>query len=217
VDGESRAREKEPEASAQSRFDAAAATLLGIEAMNALSVGIVIVDRRGLVAFANAKGEDLLKRRAIFRRGDSLVLCDTESHEGFRRALAAACAQTSAAIQLRDRDANPVLSAVIVPLATAAAGASSAPKILLAMNELFPARTIPSVWLSQLFGLTPAESSVTNWLVSGRTIDEYAQDRGVSLATVRSQIKAVLAKTGMSRQVQLVAALARLPIECAAT
>jgi DNA-binding CsgD family transcriptional regulator len=37
----------------------------------------------------------------------------------------------------------------------------------------------------------------------------------VSLETARSQLKAVLSKTGMSRQAQLVAALARLPVEYA--
>jgi DNA-binding CsgD family transcriptional regulator len=120
----------------------------------------------------------------------------------------------SGALRLRDRHARAVISAVVVPLgATGPSAPASEATILLAMNELFPAGAIPNVWLSQLFGLTPTESSVTNWLVTGRPIEEYAQDRGVSLATVRSQIKTVLAKTGMSRQVQLVAALARLPIE----
>ena len=49
------------------------------------------------------------------------------------------------------------------------------------------------------------------------TIDAYAQHRGVSLETARSQLKAVLAKTGMSRQAQLVATLSRLPIEHASS
>jgi DNA-binding CsgD family transcriptional regulator len=80
------------------------------------------------------------------------------------------------------------------------------------MTELFHARAIPDAWLSQLFGLTPTESSIANWLAAGRTIAAYAKNRRVSVATARSQLKAVLAKTGLSRQVQLVAALARLPI-----
>ena len=206
VDGEPRERKRGAESAAA----------LGVEAMNALSVGVVVLDRRGSVAFANTKGGELLDRRTIFRSVAPLSLHDADSHDMLRRALAAARARVSGALRLRDRHANAVISAVVVPLPSSSSHATET-NTLLAMNELFPAGAIPNVWLSQLFGLTPAESSVTNWLVSGRTIDEYAQDRGVSLATVRSQLKTVLAKTGMSRQVQLVAALARLPIECAAT
>lgn len=192
--------------------------LLGLEAVNALSVGIAVVDRRGSVAFANAKAMELLERRAIFRCSASLLLHDLPSQDALRRAIAAAGDHVSGAIRLRDRDAHPAISVIVTPLGARTETADGPrARILLAMNELFPAGAIPNVWLAQLFGLTPTESRVTNWIVTGRPIEEYAQDRGVSLATVRSQIKTVLAKTGMSRQVQLVAALARLPIESPAT
>lgn len=190
--------------------------LLGLEAMDALSVGVAIVDRRGSVAFANAKAAELLERRSIFRCGASLLLHDAGSQDALRRAIAAAGNNVSGALRLRDRDAHPAVSVVVSPLGARSNTDEPRTRILLAMNELFPAGAIPNVWLAQLFGLTPTESRVTNWVVTGRPIEEYAQRRGVSLATVRSQLKTVLAKTGMSRQVQLVAALARLPIDCPA-
>ncbi len=212
------AHEKEPDHTTAILSDASAMTTLGMEAMNALSVGIVIVDRRGFVGFANAKGTELLDRRAVFRSTAPLALHDAGSQDALRSALAAASVRTTCALKMRDRAAQPAISAVVVPLgSTSRPIHASEASILLAMNELFAAGAIPNVWLSQLFGLTPTESSVTNWIVTGRPIEEYARDRGVSLATVRSQIKTVLAKTGMSRQVQLVAALARLPIECPVT
>jgi DNA-binding CsgD family transcriptional regulator len=218
MDGEMRARDVEPDAGLPLRSVGESSALLGLEAMNAFSVGVAIVDRRGFVAFANTKGAELIARRAIFRCSAPLALHDANSNEELRRAIVAATVRVSGALRLRGRDARPAISAVVAPLGSAAGSPSqSQTKVLLAMNELIPSRAIPNVWLSQLFGLTPTESSVTNWLVSGRTLDEYALDRGVSLATVRSQIKTVLAKTGMSRQVQLVAALARLPIEFPAT
>ena len=189
---------------------------LGIEAMNALSTGIALLDQRAYMLFANATAERLHKQRGVFKAATplTLTLCDPESNETLRTAIAGACLGTSAALQLRDSNANPVISAVVLPLSSSQWTTSSKrPVVLLAMNELTRSRSIPDRWLSQLFGLTPTESSVTNWLVAGRSIDEYAQHRGVSLATVRSQLKAVLSKTGMSRQAQLVAALSRLPIE----
>jgi DNA-binding CsgD family transcriptional regulator len=189
---------------------------LGVEAMNALSTGIALLDRRAYVLFANATAERLCKRDVIFKTSSPLPLAlrDADSNETLHRAIAGACEGASAALQMRDVDANPVISAVVMPLGASQWTSSwKRPVVLLAMNELTRFRSIPDRWLSQLFGLTPTESSVTNWLVAGRSIDEYAQHRGVSLATVRSQLKAVLSKTGMSRQAQLVAALSRLPIE----
>lgn len=210
MDGETHVSERGGEAETAHRF--------GFEALNALSVGVVVVDVRGFVAFANAKGAALLGRRSIFRSAAPLALCDAASHDALRRALLAARARVSGALRLRDRTARAAISAVVAPLASPELSSAFSPSpILLAMNELFPAGAIPSPWLAQLFGLTPAESSVANWLVTGRPIEEYAHERGVSVATVRSQIKSVLAKSGMSRQVQLVAALARLPIEPPAT
>ena len=193
---------------------------LGIEAMNALGTGISLLDRCGHVLFANVTAERLQERRTIFAKSPPLplTLADPASNDALHRAIADACRNRSAALQLFDRYARPSVSAVVLPMcASQAIGSGIHPVALLAMNELSRPRSIPSHWLSQLFGLTPAEACVTNWLVGGRTIDEYAQHRGVSVATARSQLKAVLSKTGVSRQVQLVAALARLPCEHAST
>ena len=195
--------------------DAVATASIGIEAVNALSIGLALLDRRNYALFANTSAQQMLKRRAIFRPCSPfpLVLCDPASNETLRSAILNA-PTTGAALQLRDCHANSVISAVVLPMrCTEWNPASTGPVTLLAMNDLVRSHAIPNQWLSQLFGLTPAESSVTNWLVSGRTIDEYAQHRGVSLETARSQLKAVLSKTGTSRQAQLVAALSRLPID----
>jgi DNA-binding CsgD family transcriptional regulator len=198
--------------------DAAAKASLGIEAMNALSTAITLLDSRCHVVYANTTAEHLLKRRTIFKASFSqpLSLCDPESNEALRKATVEARRHTSVALQLCDDVGRPAISAVVLPLRAPKWTSCGAPPILLAMNEWMRPRAIPDHWLSQLFGLTPAESSVTNWLVSGRTIDEYALHRGVSVETVRSQLKAVLSKSGLSRQTQLVATLARLPIEHAA-
>ena len=47
-------------------------------------------------------------------------------------------------------------------------------------------------------------------MVCGKSLQDIAKASGVSLGTVRSQTKAVLAKTHTNRQAELVALLARL-------
>jgi DNA-binding CsgD family transcriptional regulator len=196
------------------------ANRFGIQAINALSTGLALLDRRMQVLFANATAERILKMPSIFKASTPLplVLFDAESNDALRKAVAQACGNASAALQLRDGHAHPAITAVVLPLCPSAWSSPwTQQAVLLAMNESTRPHAIPDHWLSQMFGLTRAEASVTNWLISGRTIDAYAQHRGVSLETARSQLKAVLAKTGMSRQAQLVATLSRLPIEHASS
>jgi DNA-binding CsgD family transcriptional regulator len=62
-----------------------------------------------------------------------------------------------------------------------------------------------------LFDLTPAEARVASGIAEGLTVDQIAGQHGVTAETVRVQIKAVFAKTGVSRQSQLAALLAAVP------
>lgn len=61
--------------------------------------------------------------------------------------------------------------------------------------------------LQGLFDLTPMEAAVAQALGQGKTVDMIAQAHHVSRETVRSQVKAVLVKTGLKRQADLAALL----------
>jgi DNA-binding CsgD family transcriptional regulator len=62
--------------------------------------------------------------------------------------------------------------------------------------------------LQGLFDLTPAEARVARGIAGATSIDALATAQGVTRETVRSQLKAVLAKTGLNRQSELVSLLA---------
>jgi DNA-binding CsgD family transcriptional regulator len=64
--------------------------------------------------------------------------------------------------------------------------------------------------LRSLFGLTPAEARVACLLVV-ETVEEVAASLGVSVATVRSHVQKLLAKTGTRRQSELVRLLVSGP------
>ncbi len=61
------------------------------------------------------------------------------------------------------------------------------------------------------FDLSPGEARVAVALAEGMSAEEIAKKHRVSMSTVRTQLKAVFAKTGVSRQAELVSILARLP------
>ncbi|HET7811600.1 MAG TPA: helix-turn-helix transcriptional regulator [Steroidobacteraceae bacterium] len=64
--------------------------------------------------------------------------------------------------------------------------------------------------LRATYGLTPAEVEIAMALARGAKAQAIAQARGVSVGTVRVQIKSLLAKAGVNRQVELLARLAQL-------
>ena len=66
--------------------------------------------------------------------------------------------------------------------------------------------------LEKLFGLTAAEARLAVQITRGDTPADIALESGVSIATVRSQLASVFAKTQTSRQAELVALLARVAI-----
>ena len=58
--------------------------------------------------------------------------------------------------------------------------------------------------LERAYGLTPAETRVALHLADGGTVAGYAEAGGLSVGTVRSQLKSIFAKTGARRQSDLV-------------
>ena len=54
------------------------------------------------------------------------------------------------------------------------------------------------------YRMTPAEARLTQALVNGLSLQEYAAQAELSFHTVRSQLKAVVGKVGVGRQADLV-------------
>jgi DNA-binding CsgD family transcriptional regulator len=72
-------------------------------------------------------------------------------------------------------------------------------------------RLTPSL-LMELYGFTAAEARLAKELVLGTTVEAYAQSFHISVATVRTQLRQVLAKSGHSRQQELIGHLASLQV-----
>ncbi len=64
--------------------------------------------------------------------------------------------------------------------------------------------------LQGLFDLTPTEARVARFLAGGTDIAGAASEMAVSKETVRSHVKSILSKSGMTRQTDFVAAVATL-------
>nr|WP_276552804.1 helix-turn-helix transcriptional regulator [Bradyrhizobium elkanii] len=78
---------------------------------------------------------------------------------------------------------------------------------ILVVTSLSSPKAPPAHILYGLFDLSPAEARVAQRLVEGSSVEEIATSNDLSQETVRKQLKSVLAKTGTSRQAELVGLL----------
>ena len=85
-------------------------------------------------------------------------------------------------------------------------GITARPLIVALFEEQAPQQKALSESFSSVNKLTPAEIDVLSGLLQGYTAKVIAKSRGASVNTVRSQIMAILGKTGHRSQKELIAA-----------
>lgn len=108
-------------------------------------------------------------------------------------------------IPLPARHGHPAMILRLLPLGAPAA--SGPGRAMLVTTPVRPHAVPGAEVLQGLFGLTPAEARVARCIGEGKTIETIAASLGTSRETVRTQLKVVLAKIGIRRQVELAALL----------
>jgi DNA-binding CsgD family transcriptional regulator len=101
------------------------------------------------------------------------------------------------------------LSVAVVPLANPGGGAQQATLLLLGKRRVCESLSVQ--WFARTHALTPAETRVLEKLCLGLDPREVAEENGVGLATVRTQIGSIRAKTGTESIRDLVRRVAVLP------
>ena len=79
-------------------------------------------------------------------------------------------------------------------------------------NRTLPALRLTAADIRERLNLTQVESELCILLIEGLTLVGIAKRRKLSIATVKSQIGSIFAKTNTNRQVDLVLILARLAL-----
>jgi DNA-binding CsgD family transcriptional regulator len=79
-----------------------------------------------------------------------------------------------------------------------------APAVIVAITDARSLLDVPAEAWSTLLGVTAAEASLVAALAQGKTLERHAAQRGISIGTARNQLKQALAKTGTTRQADLV-------------
>ena len=183
---------------------------------NAMNCGAVLLGGNKRVLHLNAKAENYLgdglmvtndRLCALDRGCDAILQTVLDQSLKYR--------QMHRTFRLRDavglkRFEKPSLIVRIVPVfGEAQAELDGATVVLILVDPLDCPEPSHDI-LEQVFGLTKSEARVASRLMCGASLQQIADNTGVTVGTVRTQMKSVFAKTHTHRQAELVALLMRL-------
>lgn len=173
-----------------------------------LRCGLVIADTSGRVQWLNRSAELRLQAQSPLRVLGGKLSAHTADALAKLLKHMAMVAQTSEAggnwRYLTLGQGAQRLHLALQPLVEVDSYAGDSSSVLLVITGVGQEEAIPAAALGTMFGLTPAESLIADALIRGYTLEQYAQQRGISVGTVRWQMKQVLSKTGAARQAELV-------------
>jgi DNA-binding CsgD family transcriptional regulator len=174
---------------------------LARSALDGVALCMITAGADGRVLQANAAAETVLARGdGLAVRGGRLTAASrgAQSRLGEALACATAAAGPEVASVLIERDqAAPYL----LTCAPIVGGRGAAIVLFRDPDHVDPSM---AERLTSLFRLTPSEAHLAVSVAEGRTLEEVAEAGAKSINTVRVQLRSILAKTGASRQSDLV-------------
>jgi DNA-binding CsgD family transcriptional regulator len=144
----------------------------------------------------------------LWRANDGIALMDARADALLRAAIATVDQDDTVSVRsFPVRNEGSAMIAHVVPIRGLARDIFSHCAAMLMLTPVTRPEA-PSVELIRsLFDLTPAEARVARGLAAGQTVKGIAEESDTTTNTVRTHVKAVLAKTGYSRQSDVVALL----------
>ncbi len=186
---------------------------LGARAIDALALSMLIVDGKGVILHLNAGAERLLNGRVsgLICKAGRLFTAHPFNKNKMATLVAGATGYPAVAgAMFLGGEENRQVFVTPLPAASPFAQDWQTPLALVLVMET--GKNLSALQLQgTLYDLSPAELRVASALLLGKSPEEYAQQAGVSMATVRSQLRNLFCKTGTHRQSELVAVLSHVP------
>jgi DNA-binding CsgD family transcriptional regulator len=185
--------------------------------LDLLAVGVILLDWGGRPVFLNRRASALVTADdGLGMDRDGLHGATPETTAALRRLVAEAGCTSSGhgtgaggAIVLPRPSGRRPLAALITPIAPERCRATPGTAMAaLIVSDPDDVAAPPTTALRRLWGLTAAEATLAREVVAGRNLKDAAAGLGVSVATVRSQLARIFAKTGTDRQAELVLLMA---------
>lgn len=184
--------------------------------LDSMSIPAFVCDLHGRVQRMTQSAEHLVSDGGPLRLRNGWLGSPADAHD---RAVGAAIEQAARGAQ---RPGKPLARSIAVntndgpltldvfPLPNAAIDFFLQPRVIVIVRSASSNDTRRAEILSGVFGFTAAETQIALLLAQGKAAQAIALERQVSVGTVRAQIKSLLAKFGVSKQIELVARVSNL-------
>jgi DNA-binding CsgD family transcriptional regulator len=184
---------------------------VNLEIMNRLTHGVVLLDARQRVMSVNLCAERILGRPSpLCIREGVLFAHDHGVHRELQSLICQSVASSRASgsfnggmITMRFHQGSTVIHVVVSPIQITNGTQEVCPPAAAVFLHDPTAMQLDQQAMRQGFGLTIAESRLAALLIDGRSLQESSVELGVTLHTVRSQLKCIFAKTGVNGQTDL--------------
>lgn len=199
--------------------DEAGASALLIAAIERVPFALTIVDAGGTVATANEPARRILARRdGISTVGGVLEAHVPAETRQLRMTIRETMLKPESAwpahdiLTLSRPSGRQPFILLVRPLSKCTTSClATRGRAMVLINDLEWPSSGCGYLLRQTFGLTIAEAEVATSLMDGHEPRQIAERRGVRVSTIRTQIRSILAKCRVGRQIDLVKLIARLP------
>ncbi|KVO27421.1 LuxR family transcriptional regulator [Burkholderia ubonensis] len=181
---------------------------LGAELMEELGLAVFALDRHARVVFVNRAAESMLRATTCLKLEHGHLSAASAPHNDALKAALARVAKTrngeSLALAGSLNAAHEIFLGIAALAGPALHAAFGGATILVTARRRSAAPLVVAQQLRQAFGLSSAEAAVAEALIGGKTPDECAASAGVSLATIRTQLRAIYEKTHSRNQAEAV-------------
>lgn len=192
----------------------AAALLTG--SLDAMSFAAFVCDGHGRVQRMTQAAEKLVAEGGPLRLRNGWLGSPADKDD---RAL---CLAIEQAVRGAQRPGKPLARSIVInsddapltldvlPLPKAAVDFHLQPRVVVLVRGASSNDTRRAEILTGVYGFTAAETQIALLLAQGKAAETIARERQVAVGTVRAQIKSLLAKFGVSKQIELVARVSNL-------
>jgi DNA-binding HTH domain-containing proteins len=179
-------------------------------AFDQMACGGILLGHNGRVLKVNACAEQLMGK-GIDIAGGRIVASNSAGNAALQGIIQAALAsevglkreRTRPTVVIERYESGPLI-AYAIPLKGGIRDVFNPGKAVLVLEEPEARRQVAGTALAETFGLTPAEVRVAVALAEGKDLAAIAEEHRVSIGTIRSQLKSLMAKTDTHRQAELV-------------
>ncbi len=200
-------------------FDLKAVELATVHSvLNGLASAVILVEDDLRIVHANTAGETMLSVGTLLSAVQGRLSVRGRFGQDALRAAVTAAARNESTLGQRgigipatsDDGATAVLH--VLPLTRGEVRAGLSLRAVAAVFAVADGAHAPVDGIAALYDLTPAEALIFASLAKGTSLEETAAALGIAKSTARTHLLRVFAKTGCSRQAELVALASRLSL-----